>query len=160
VRSIYLTGKGYNFTLNVTSKGNFTTISFMTNYAYGSFMINPLIIKVPGAKEPKNYYLQNIPATFTISIIPALVMIAMAFFDSRPLISRDIGKKYMKIIGIAAGISFLLFFIIFGLGYYNIVPLLYNVSIFAAFGYLITALLIAYVAIAYFSREVNENSNA
>jgi uncharacterized membrane protein len=160
VRSIYLTGKGYNFTLNVTSKGNFTTISFMTNYAYGSFMINPLIIKVPGAKEPKNYYLQNIPVTVTISIIPALVMIAMAFFDSRPLISREIGKKYMKIIGIATGISFLLFFLIFGLGYYNILPLLYNVSIFAAFGYLITALLIAYVAIAYFSREVDENSNA
>jgi uncharacterized membrane protein len=153
VKSIYLTGKGYNLTLNVRSNGNFSTISFLTNYAYGSFMINPLVIKTPGAKQPHDYYLENIPVTLTIAMLPAFALISLAFFDSGPLLEREKVTKIHRIIGYGIGALFLLFFIVFGLGYYNIVPSLYNVSIFAAFGYLITAFMLIYIFISYISRE-------
>ncbi len=153
VQSIYLTGKGYNLKLDVKSNGNFSTISFMTNYAYGAFMINPLVVKVPGAKQPHDFYLENIPVTLTIAMIPAFVLIALGFFDSRPLLEREKVRKILKIIGYGIGALFLIFFIVFGMGYYNVVPSLYNVNIFAAFGYLITAFMLIYVFISYISRE-------
>ncbi|MGC9123992.1 MAG: DUF2079 domain-containing protein [Thermoplasmata archaeon] len=154
VKSIYLTGKGYNLKLVVKSNGNFSTISFMTNYAYGSFMINPLVVKAPGAKQPHNFYLENIPVTLAIAMIPSFVLIALAFFDSGPLIEREKVRKILRIIGYGIGALFLLFFVVFGIGYYNVVPALYNVNIFAAFGYLITAFMLIYVFISYISREM------
>jgi polyferredoxin len=86
-------------------------------------------------------------------MIPSFVLIALAFFDSGPLIEREKVRKILKIVGYGIGALFLLFFVVFGLGYYNVVPSLYNVNIFAAFGYLITAFMLIYVFISYISRE-------
>ncbi|MEM3449891.1 MAG: DUF2079 domain-containing protein, partial [Nitrososphaerota archaeon] len=59
-RAVFLTPKGYKLTLNVTSNGNFSIFSFLSNYAYGSFSINPLVIKAKNGTEPRDLYLQNI----------------------------------------------------------------------------------------------------
>lgn len=157
IKSIDLTSKGYYFTVNVTSDGNFSTLSFLTSFAYGSFMISPLIIKAPNAVPPHNYYLQNINITIALALIPFYVLIGLAFFDSSPVLDRKRIKKYLLGILLFIVSAFVIFYVIFTLGYYSIFPSFYNVSIFAIFGYIITAGLLVYLILLYLSREKREN---
>ena len=157
IRRINLTSKGYYFTMNVISYGNFSQLSFKTSFANGSFMISPLIIKAPNAVPPQNYYLQNINITIALVLIPFYVLIALAFFDSRPLLNRKRIKKSLMGIVIFIASAFVLFYVIFTLGYYSVLLSFYNVSIFAIFGYMITASLLVYLILLYLSREKREN---
>ncbi len=152
---IYITGKGYNFETNVTSSGNYSVLSFMTNYAFGSFEISPLVVKSKGGIAPTDYYLQNVDTTLAIALIPAYVLIAVSFLVPervfRMKIKHDVTLK-RGILAFAAA-AFAAFFIVFSLGYYRVVPSIYKVSIFSDFGYLLVASLLLYLFLCYISNS-------
>jgi len=154
-RGIYLTGKGYEFSANVTSSGNFSVLYFMTNYAYGSFKISPLIVEAKGATPPSSPYLENVGTTLLIALIPFYVLVAGSFISYGKAFRRNIrisGRIFRIIIAFIAAV-FSLFFVVFSLGYYRVIPSLYSVSIFSIFGYILVASMLAYLALKYISRD-------
>ena len=148
VRAIPLTSKGYELTVNVTSNGSNSVFSFLTNYAYGSFTITSFVIKSPNAVRPSNPLLGNIRLTLGIVLIPSYLIIAAAFLKFNPIVVKKfrVTVKFQRAVGIFVAFSSLLFFIVFALGYYGVFPSLYNVHIFATFGYVIAISSLIYLA--------------
>jgi uncharacterized membrane protein len=154
IRGIYLTGKGATLETYITSTGNFSMVTFQSSYAYGSFMLEPLVIKSVSAPAPSDLLLQNADGTLAVLLIPAYAFI---FLSVIPLSQKGrkftLSPRYPKYAATYMGSIFIMFLVVFSLGYYNLVPLLYNVHIFAAFGYLLVISALSYILFSYLSSK-------
>jgi uncharacterized membrane protein len=158
VRTIAITKSNSEMILNATSEGGFSVFSFLSDYAYGSFRVTSLVIKTPGAVEPHSTFLGNIDLTLVIALVPSYVIVTLAFtkFKSSHLKKVRARERLTNSVLIFLGSVFSLFYLIFALGYYRVVPSLYKVEYFAIFGYVISLSILAYLTLCYLTKKKGE----
>lgn len=129
----------YNFNI---SKAGFYNFIFKSKLAYGDFTLNDITITSLGGHTPHNYFLENPYDTLSMALIPGIPIIAIGLINQQNLVSkRKLNEKSTVIVSILIGITYVVFFAVFSLGFFNIIPSLYSAKSFAVFGVMIITLI-------------------
>jgi len=142
-RSIVVNSRNNYLYSHFTSRGAFFSFSFLSSLTYGVFTVKNITVYATGAKPPSYFILQN-PGGFEVLLLsPLILVVGIAFMDIS-ISGNEIWRRVRKYSLISIGSLFALFFIIYYIGYYNIVPSLYSAKLFGCIGIIIAASMLAY----------------